>query len=32
LPWRMGALVGLPVIERRVSHIKEGLASVRRIP
>jgi hypothetical protein len=31
-PGGVGALVGLPVIERRVSHIKEGLASVRRIP
>jgi hypothetical protein len=30
--WIVPTLIGLPLVERRVSHIEEGLASVRRIP
>jgi hypothetical protein len=30
--WIVPTLIGLPLIERRVNHIKEGLATVRRNP
>ncbi len=30
--WIIPTLIGVPLIERRVSHIREGSATVRRIP